>query len=155
MSLCQLFVDLDSHADQRVTVRAAYRYGREVSGLYSEACSPPTKLDGVESVPHVYAVFSAKTMSSEPSNSIRERFNQALEESQTKPVSVVITVTGFLKTQSQAAPLVGKDGRAYKARMFGHLGAFPAEMTVESIDAVEVMSNSAAPANFALEAPKR
>jgi hypothetical protein len=40
LTLCQLFQDLDSHAGQRVTLRAAFRYGFELSGLYTEACKP-------------------------------------------------------------------------------------------------------------------
>jgi hypothetical protein len=39
--------------------------------------------------------------------------------------------------------------------MFGHLGAFPAQLSIESIDAVEVSLNADAPANLDLIQPKK
>jgi hypothetical protein len=151
LSLCQLFQDLDSFAGQRVTLRAAYRYSFEVSGFYSEPCKPPATLDGRDIVPHVYLVFLVSSGSPEPSRSNMERFRQAVKESRNQPLSIVLTVTGVLKTVSQPEPLTGKDGRRFKVRMFGHLGAIPAQLGIESINAVEVSTNADAPANFDLK----
>ena len=155
LTLCQLFQDLDSHAGRRVTLRATYHYGFEVSGLYSEPCKPPAILDGKEIVPHVYLVFPVGDGSAEPSKSNMEKFRQVGEESRSQPLSIVLTVTGVIKTVSQAEPLVGKDGRQFKVRMFGHLGAFPAQLRIDSIDAVEVSINADAPANVNLKQVKK
>lgn len=151
LSLCELFRDLDSHDGQRVTLRASYRYGRELSGLYGEACKPPATLDGKEIVPRVALVFRVRARLTEPDKSKIEEFRQAVEKGRNQPLSIVLTIGGVLKTVSQTEPLVAKDGRRYKARMFGHLGAFPAQLTVESIDAVEVSTGADDPANLDLD----
>jgi hypothetical protein len=65
-----------------------------------------------------------------------------------------LTLTGTLRTQS-SAPYIGKDGKQYKARMFGHLGGCQAELLVETIDQIEVSINSETPSNFALQKRKK
>jgi hypothetical protein len=155
LTLCNFFQRLDSHNGQRVTISGAYRYGFEVSGLYSDACIPPAILDGREIVPHVYLVFLPIASLSEVSAANMAKFEQAVDESRTKPVSIYITVTGVLTTVSQSEPLITSDGRRMKVRMFGHLGAFPAQLNISSVDAIAVSINEAAPAYFDLKNPKR
>lgn len=101
-------------------------------------------LDGREVVPHIYLDFSTKT----------DALDQAVADAKMKPNAITLTVTGALRTQS-SAPYIGKDGKQYKARMFGHLGAFPAGLLVETIDQIEVSINSETPSNFALQKRKK
>ena len=81
------------------------------------------------------------------------RFNQAIADAKERPTEIILTVTGNLRTQS-GAPYKGKDGRMYKARMFGHLGAFRAELLVEKLDKIEISTNSQRPSYFGLAKPK-
>jgi len=142
-SLCQLFQDLDAHDGRRVSVRGIYRFGREVAGLFVGSCEQRVMLDGHEVVPHIVLDFSTKT----------DALDQAVADAKMKPNAITLAVTGTLRTQS-GAPYIGKDSKQYKARMFGHLGAFPAKLLVETIDQIEVSINSETPSNFALQKPK-
>ena len=147
MTLCQLFNDLDSHNGKQITVRAAYRYGQEVAGLYSDPCEPPAKLDGHDIVPHVWTEFSSASKSSEPGH----QFWSAIEDSRSQPVAIIVTVTGILKTGGQYS---GRASMRPPRRGFGHLGAFPAELVVEKFEEVEVRQDSPTPASFDLAKPK-
>src|SRR5664279_5307077 len=80
-SLCQLFQDLDSHDGKRVTIRATFRFGREVSGFYSAACEKPVILDGQGIQPHVWVVIPT---------SVNADLNQAVRDARTKPITIVL-----------------------------------------------------------------
>lgn len=147
MTLCQLFSDLDSHNGKQITVRASYRYGKELAGLYSDPCEPPAKLDGHDIVPHVSTEFSSESKSSEPGH----QFWSAIEDSRSQPVAIIVTVTGILKTGGQYS---GRPSMRPPRRGFGHLGAFPAELVVEKFEEVEVRQDSPTPASFDLAKPK-
>jgi hypothetical protein len=147
MTLCQLFDDLDSHNGKTVTVRAAYRYGHEVAGLYADPCEPPAKLDGHDIVPHVSTEFSGGSMSSRAGH----RFETAIADSRTQPIAIIVTVTGIIQTGGRYS---GKGPMRPPRRGFGHLGAFPAGLVIQEFDEVEVMQSSPTPTNFSLAKPK-
>ena len=139
-TLCQLFQDLDSHDGKRVTIRATFRFGQEVSGFYSAACEKRVMLDGHEIQPHVWADFSMT-----PNGS--RNLDPAVADAKTKPIAIVLIVTGTLRTHN--AQVAQPDGTQMAVRMFGHLGAFPAELRVEKIDKIEISTNGdQPPANF-------
>ena len=147
VTLCQLFQDLDSHDGEWVTIRATFRFGREVSGFYSAPCEKPVILDGHEIQPHVWAVVSTTA-------SANTDLDQALRDARTKPFTIVLTATGTLRTRN--AQVVQPDLTLAAVRMFGHLGAFPAELRVEKIDKIEISTNAdQPPSNFDLDKTRR
>lgn len=138
-TLCQLFQDLDSYDGKRVTIRATFRFGREVSGFYSEACENLVILDGHEIQPHVWASMTPGANAD---------LTQAVGDARTKPIIIVLTASGTLRTHN--AQFMRPNGTLGAVRMFGHLGAFPAELRVEKIDKIEISINSDEPSNFDL-----
>src|SRR5437016_5095157 len=98
ISLCQLFRNLDSHHAQRIRIRGTYRFGREVSGLYSGPCEETITVDDHEVIPHISLALSIKTGVSESNVANREAFRQAVADARTRPNAIVLTLTGTLKT---------------------------------------------------------
>jgi hypothetical protein len=155
LSLCDLFRNLDAYDGQRVTVRAPYRFGREIAGLYSGPCEPTVQLDGRIIEPHVNIVFGSMANASETAQANKKRFDESVKEAASgSQIAIILTVMGHLRTSSPSTPKIDEDGTLRKVRSFGHLGVHPAELRVESIQSVETVPDAGLPANFRV-APRR
>jgi hypothetical protein len=143
-TLCQLFQDLDSHDGKRVTIRATYRFGQEISALYGAACE--IMLDNRIIQPAVWVESLPRT---------NQELNRGVADARTKPIVIVLTATGTLRTHNPQLLSVQQDGTRVSLRMFGHLGAFPAELRIESIDKVEISVDRDDPSYFDLGKARR
>jgi len=139
MSVCQLSKDLPAFRDKVVTVRGVYYYGLR------QEC-PQKCTDGLW--PSFIEFQGAEGLS-------WADLNKALHEVETeakatgKRFEIWMTVVGRLQTIVKPSPLGPCDRKSWEQGGYGHLGAFPSQITVESFSNIEIRVNPRSPYDYA------
>jgi len=142
--ICDLLRRLDKFAGKRVAVRGVYRFSMEVEGLYSEGCPKPLILDGAARAQALWTVFAVT--SSEQTAHFMEATNGVKKGGERQAIHV--TFIGALITRN---PNLHRLGQRKGERMFGHLGVFPAQLNVDSIEDITIEDGAHRPSNMELQ----
>jgi len=127
MSVCDLSKDFSAYRNQVVTVRGVYYYGLRQTCPQKCADGPWPSFITLEA-PAGSDVFNAL---GKVQNSVE------LEAKKGKRFEIWVTVTGRLDTMLRSPC----ERAASKYRGYGHLGVFPAMLTVQSITDIDVKEN--------------
>jgi hypothetical protein len=114
LSVCDVLQRLDELHGKRITIKARYRTGQEIANLYDPACPAPALVDGVKRAP---AIHVTTHLSEAENNRIRPLFTTALDDGK----AIELIVEGEFHSQQPGA------------RIFGHLGVYPAELKITRI----------------------
>ena len=126
LSVCDVFQRLDELHGKRITLKARYRAGEEIANLYDPACPGPALVDGVKRA----AAIHVMTQLGEAENKrTRPLFTDALDEGK----AIELTVEGEFRSQQPGSVIRNPDGTERWARIFGHLGTYPAELQITRI----------------------
>jgi hypothetical protein len=143
MSVCELSKDFSRYRDKLVTVRGIYYYGLRQDCAYKCAGGPwpsfgrwPSFID-LEGGSDATWVALTKT----------DRRVEAEAKRTGKRFEIWVTVKGRLNAKSMRSPFDPCDRNTWGT--YGHLGAFPAQITVESLRDIEVRSNPQSPYDYA------
>ena len=137
LSMCDLSKDFSAYRDKHVTVRGVYYYGLR------QTC-PQKCADGPWP--------SFVNLAGEGANwEAVDRVQRTVEvqAKRGKRFEIWVTAVGQLKTQAKQSRLgpCDKIGSGYFG--YGHLGAFPAELVVESFSDIQVKENPKSPYDYA------
>jgi hypothetical protein len=143
LDICEALQNIDRLNGSIVAVRGYYRFAMELGGLYGRNCPNQLVLDGAQRVQGFYLeggpMVDDKELVAVTNRMIREKnVREAIQ----------LTIVGVVR--ARRADLTDIDGR--KARMFGHLGVYPAQITVRAIRDISVVDAPEFPSNMQ---PKR
>ncbi|MGA7234436.1 MAG: hypothetical protein WBY44_02075 [Bryobacteraceae bacterium] len=131
MSVCELSRDYPAFRNQRVTVRGVYYYGLRqdcpqscAGGLWPSFVNLEGGKDGVWDE-------LAKTLGSVENNA----------KATGKRFEIWVTVVGRLETRAKHSRQGPCDLKSCGLPGYGHLGAFPAQIIVESFSAIQIKVN--------------
>jgi len=139
MSVCEISKDFSAFRDKVVTVRGVYYYGLRQECPQKCAGGPwPSFIDlegGEDSAWHALAKAESEV--------------EAEAKSAGKRFEIWVTVVGRLATRATRSPRGPCDRKNWGPVGYGHLGAFPAQITVESFRDIEVKVNAKSPYDYA------
>jgi len=139
LDVCDALQQVDRLNGSDIAVRGYYRFGFELAGLYGRDCPKPLMLDGAQRAQAFYFEDGPNTVDH---GELRSAADKLIQE-QNSRAAIQVTMIGRIR--ARRADLIDLDGRG--ARMFGHLGVYPAEIVlreireVSAIDAPEFPSN--------------
>jgi len=147
IQICDLFRRLDAYAGKYIAVRGIYRFSTELGGLYSEGCEKPLILDGAPRAQALNTEFVAKTPEQQ---SELAHFNSVVKDIAKGGgrQAIHVTLVGTLVTRN---PELHRLGQHKGARMFGHLGIYPAQLRVDGVKNITIEDNSRTPSNMELK----
>lgn len=131
MSVCELSKDFARFRDKVVTVRGVYYWGLRQECV--EKCKVglwPSFINLEGGTDEAWTAM-AKT----------ERDVEAEAKRTGKRFEIWVTVVGSLQTRAKRSRLGPCDRKSWGLGGYGHLGAFPAQITVESFRDIEVRVN--------------
>jgi hypothetical protein len=137
LSVCELSKDFSRYRDKLVTVRGVYYYGLRQKCPCKCAENPWPSFIDLEGGSDAAWEALNKT----------DRAVQTEAKRTGKRFEIWVTVKGRLHARSINSPIDPCDRKSWGH--YGHLGAFPAQITVESFREVEVRSNPQSPYDYA------
>lgn len=138
ISVCELSKDFPGFRDKVVTVRGVYYYGLRQE--CAEKCKNglwPSFINIEGGTNETWAAL-AKSLRDLEAEAKRSR----------KGFELWVTVVGRLQTRAKRSPLGPCDRKSWGLVGYGHLGAFPAQIIVESFRDIEVRLNPQSPYNY-------
>lgn len=126
LSVCDVLQRLDELHGKPVTIKARYRAGEEFVSLYDQACPGPVLVDQVKRAAGISPAFH---LSEVENKRTRPLFTDALDEGK----AIELTVEGEFRSQQPGSIIRNPDGTERWARIFGHMGAYPAELKITRI----------------------
>jgi hypothetical protein len=139
VSVCELSKDFPAYRDKVVSVRGVYYYGlrQECPQKCSDGLWPSfINLEG-----------GGDTTWADLAKADREV--EAEAKATGKRFEVWVTVVGRLQTRAKRSRLGPCDRKSWGLAGYGHLGAFPAQITVESFRNIEIRVNPKSPYDYA------
>ena len=138
-SVCELSKDLFAFQDKVVTVRGIFYYGLR------QQC-PQKCTDGLW--PSFIDLKGANGLSwADLAKALREVESEA--KATGKRFEIWVTVVSRLQTIVRPSPLGTCDRKSWQLGGYGHLGAFPSQITVESFRDIEIRVNKNSPYDYA------
>jgi hypothetical protein len=139
LDICAALQKIDSLDGSVVAVRGYYRFATELGGLYGRNCPKKLVLNGVQRAQAFHLeygpVVNDKELETIANRLIQEKNNHE---------AIQMTVVG--KIRARRADLI--DSQGTRVRMFGHLGVYPAEITVQVIRDISVVEAPDFPSNM-------
>ena len=126
LSVCDVFQRLDELHGKRITLKARYRAGEEFVSLYDQACPGPVLVDGAKRPAVISPAFR---LGESEQKRTRPLFTDALDEGK----AIELTVEGEFRSQQPGSVIRNPDGTERWARIFGHMGTYPAELQITRI----------------------
>jgi hypothetical protein len=139
LDICDALQKIDKVSGSVIAVRGYYRFGTELGGLYGRNCPKKLVLDCAERA-------QAFDLSYGPMVDDKELAlvaNRMIVEKNSRE-AIQVTVVGVIR--ARRADLADIHGR--KARLFGHLGVYPAQIIVHAIRDVSVIDAPEVPSNM-------
>ncbi|MGA2147281.1 MAG: hypothetical protein ABSH49_20235 [Bryobacteraceae bacterium] len=139
ISVCELSKDFPGFRDKVVTVRGVYYYGLRQE--CAEKCKDglwPSFIDLEGSTNETWAALAKS-----------ERDVETEAKRSGKRFELWVTVVGRLQTRAKRSALGPCDRKSWGLGGYGHLGAFPAQIIVESFRDIEVRVNPQSPYDYA------
>jgi hypothetical protein len=140
MSVCDLSNDFPGNRDKVVNVRGVYWYGLDQK--CSQKCT-----DGVVWPSFINLKGGSDADSAALGKALREVEAEAKRTG--KRFELWVTVVGRLQTSVKRSPLGPCDEGSWRRAGYGHMGSFPAQITVESLRDIEVRENPQSPYDYA------
>ena len=122
-------------------VRGYYRFAMELGGLYGRNCPKKLLLDGAERAQAFYLDYGSKCDDKELAAIVHR-----LIEKKDSRAAIAVTVIGTVNTS--VGKMTDRLGVRRKARMFGHLGVYPAQISVEAYRDIVVVDAPDFPSNM-------
>ncbi len=128
-------------------MRGYYRFSRELGGLYVANCANPIMIDGVQRAAAVYVLPRAK---SQEGIAEEEEFAKAVKSliKSGRPDAISVVFLGRLRASAGPSIVDSIGNKRKPARMFGHLGVYPAEMEVERTLDIKILNDPNHAANM-------
>lgn len=126
LSVCDVFQRLDELHGKRITLKARYRAGEEFVSLYDQSCPGPVLVDGAKRPAGISPAFR---LGESEQKRTRPLFTDALDEGK----AIELTVEGEFRSQQPGSVIRNPDGTERWARIFGHMGTYPAELQITRI----------------------
>ena len=123
IEVCDALQRIDQLDGKVVAVRGYYRFGMELGGLYGRNCPKKLILDHTERA----QAFDLRFAPTVDQARLDDAASQLIGEKNVRE-AIQVTLVGVLK--ARRGDLIDIDGK--KARMFGHLGVYPAQIIVLS-----------------------
>jgi hypothetical protein len=139
MDICDALQNIDKLSGSVVAVRGYYRFGMELGGLYGRNCPKKLVLDGATRG----QAFDLSYGPMVDDKALAAVANRLIEEKNIR-AAIQATVVGVVR--ARRPDLIDIDGR--KARMFGHLGVYPAQIIVQALRDVSVVDAPDFPSNM-------
>lgn len=139
MSVCELSKDYPRFRDKVVTVRGVYYYGLRQE--CSEKCTDGLWPSFIDLEGGGDAVWAALARADREVESEAKRSGKRFE--------LWVTVVGRLQTRVKHSPRGPCDSTSWGIAGYGHLGAYPAQILVESFQNIEVRVNPQSPYDYA------
>ena len=131
MSVCDLAKDFPAYRNKLVTVRGVYYYG-----LRQSDC--PQKCD-TGALPSFLNLEGGADAEWSTLNNVERKVEADAKTG--KRFEIWVTITGRLETTVHSSPLGPCDRKSWGTPGFGHLGAFPSRIVVESVKDIAVKEN--------------
>lgn len=138
IDVCKALQRIDALSGSVVAVRGFYRFAMELGGLYGRNCPKKLVLDGAERAQALDVGFAPGT-----DKDLAVVVNRLIGEKNSRE-AIQVTVVGTI--YARRADLTDINGRGM--RMFGHLGVYPAQITVQSIRDISVLYLPEFPSNM-------
>lgn len=147
IDLCEVLPQLDHFDGKTIAVRGYYRFSRELGGLYVANCANPIMIDGVQRAAAVYVLPRAK---SQEGIAEEEEFAKAVKSliKSGRPDAISVVFLGRLRASAGPSIVDSIGNKRKPARMFGHLGVYPAEMEVERTLDIKILNDPNHAANM-------
>jgi len=139
LDICDALQKIDRLSGSVIAVRGYYRFGTELGGLYGRNCPKKLVLDGAERA----QAFSLSFGPMADDKELDAVANRMIVQKNSRE-AIQVTVVGVIR--ARRADLTDIHGR--KARMFGHLGIYPAQIIVQAIRDVSVIDAPEFPSNM-------
>jgi len=139
IKVCDTLQSIDKLDGSIVAVRGYYRFGMELGGLYGRDCPKKLILDRSQRAQAFDLAFASTADQTE----LQRAAHRLIEEKNVRE-AIQVTVVGVIR--ARRADLTDIDGK--KARTFGHLGVFPAQIVVRSVRDVSVIDAPEFPSNM-------
>jgi hypothetical protein len=148
IDVCEALQRIDVLNGSVVAVRGFYRFAMELGGLYGRNCPKKLVLDGVERA----QAFDLEFGPTVADKDLAAVVNRLIREKNSRE-AIQVTVVGTIHARRTDSPDInGRKANGQKARMFGHLGVYPAQIAVQSIRDISVLDLPEFPSNMQ---PKR
>ena len=139
MSVCELSKDFSAFRDKVVSVRGVYYYGLRQECPQKCADGPwPSFINLEGGGDDTWQALAKAT-----------REVEAEAKRAGKRFEIWVTVVGRLETRATLSPRGPCDRKSWGLVGYGHLGVFPAQITVESFRDIEVRVNPKSPYDYA------
>jgi hypothetical protein len=139
IEVCDALQSIDKLDGSVVAVRGYFRFGMELGGLYGRDCPKKLVLDRAQRAQAFDLTFASTAVETE----LQTAVNRLIEEKNVR-VAIQVTLVGVIR--ARRADLTDIDGK--KARMFGHLGVYPAQIAVRSVQGVSIIDAPEFPSNM-------
>jgi hypothetical protein len=139
MSVCELSKDFPGFQDKVVTVRGVFYYGLRQE--CAEKCKAGLWPSFINLEGGTDKTWAALNKSESDVEAEAKRSGNRLE--------LWVTVVGRLQTRGKRSTLGPCDRKSWGLGGYGHLGAFPAQIIVESFRDIEVRVNPQSPYDYA------
>lgn len=140
ISICDALQKVDALDGSVVSVQGYFRFGTELGGLYGHNCPKALVLDGSERAQAFHMTWSM------PHDQFSDVVQRLVTENDRK---TAIRLTVRARVIARRTNLTGVDGKP--ARMFGHLGVYPAQIDVLAIQDFSLVELPQAAANMRIE----
>jgi hypothetical protein len=140
IEICDALQRIDKLDGSVVAIRGYYRFGMELGGLYGRNCPKKLILDHAERAQAFDLAFASMVDQAE----LQHAANRLIQEKNVRE-AIQVTLVGVIR--ARRVDLTDIDGR--KARNFGHLGVYPAEIVVRGVQDVSVTDAPEFPSNMA------
>lgn len=139
IEVCDALQKIDKLDGSVVAVRGYYRFGMELGGLYGRSCPKKLVLDRAERPQAFDLAFASMADQAE----LQRAANRLIEEKNVRE-AIQVTLVGVIR--ARRADLTDIKGK--KARNFGHLGIYPAQIVVRGVQDVSVIDAPEFPSNM-------
>lgn len=149
LSVCDLSRDFTAYRGKLVAVRGVYYYGLRQTCPQTCINGPwPSFLDLIGTGTTLRSEPPVAFVTDELSWAALDKVQRAVERDakRGRRVEIWVTVLGQLRARAHRSPLGPCDMVANGS--YGHLGAFPAQLVVESFSNIEVIPNASSPYDY-------
>jgi len=137
LSVCALSKDYGAYRDKLVAVRGVYYYG--LRQTCPQKCADGPWPSFIELIGTGGGTFEAVD---------RVQRTVELKAKKGKRLEIWVTAVGHLETMARLSPNGPCDKKGSMYMGYGHLGAFPAQLTVRSFTNIEVKENPKSPYDY-------
>jgi hypothetical protein len=138
MSVCEISTDFPSFRDKPVAVRGVYYYGLRQE--CSQKCAGGLWPSFINLAGGADATWAALSKA--------EHTVETEAKTTGKRFEIWVTVIGRLQTRARHSPLGPCDRKSWGLTGYGHLGAYPAQIDVDSFRHIEVKVNPQSPYDY-------